>query len=63
MPESPVLSSTIFLIVESTTSVERRLWQKTMVATFWRRKRAASLEASPRYGARMPSSGFTTGGL
>ena len=50
MPESPVLSSTPFLIEASTTSVERRLWQNTMVATFCLRKRVASLDASPEIG-------------
>ena len=36
----------------------RRWWRSSSC-----RKRLASFDASPRYGARMPSSGFTTGGL
>ena len=36
---------------------------KTIVAIFSLRNRSASFAASPMYGARIPSSGLTTGGL
>jgi hypothetical protein len=45
------------------TSVASRLCANTMVGILSRRNRWASFEASPRYGARIPSSGLTTGGL
>ena len=47
----------------SSTSVDSRLWAKTIVGISSRSRRIASFAASPRYGARMPSSGLTTGGL